>query len=402
MNMIPIDNIVVGKRLRQVRPEAVESLAQSIQELGLLNPVLVTPASEDTSRHDMFRLIAGNHRMEACKRLGMREIAANIITTREVDQRLAEIDENLCRAELTHLERAEHLAERKALYEMKYPQTKQGAAGANKRWDENANEINSFALDTAQKTGSTERSIQKAVRRANNISQEVRDAIRDVASISDNSLELDALACLEEPQQKAAVQAVMDGKARSIREFLRQKEDVSRHPSDHSHQSRGEPEHGDGQTSPCDLQGWKRKAKEASGQVLAQKERIRTLNKERVALKARIKELETHATEPSLTPSPDLLAEAAEWQRRALKAEEECTNLHHRLGELERLGATGSIDRGRALGTLLDELETALCTTPEGFLPSTLNTLNTRFLHLTALVQETMRQTSQPLSPWGE
>ncbi|MBF0143059.1 MAG: ParB N-terminal domain-containing protein [Magnetococcales bacterium] len=409
MKSIPIDNIVVGKRLRQVRPEAVEALAQSIRELGLLNPVLVTPLPDDDGQGvpDRFRLIAGNHRLEACRRLGMHDIAANVVTVEELDQRLAEIDENLCRSELTHLEMAEHLSERKALYETKYPETRHGACGGGNNGVGTrmraGNEIISFSADTAQKTGATARNIQQAVRRANDISQEVRDAIRDVASIADNSLELDALAGLEEPEQMEAVQAVLDNKARSIREVIRQKEIKTSSPTTRAPQEA--PKDGDdagGPPVPGDIQDWKRKAKEASGLVMAQKERIRTLNKDRTALKARIAELETRVPEPMPQPLPDLLAEVESWKCRALQAEDECINLQHRLEQVE-LGANSvPANRGVALRGLLDDLETGLCHRPGDFFPETLLEFRSRFLRLVSAVEDTMRRNNQPFPQSGE
>ncbi|MBF0182675.1 MAG: ParB N-terminal domain-containing protein [Magnetococcales bacterium] len=361
MDTLPIEFIIVSKRLRQVRPEAVAALAQSIRELGLLNPILVTPElSDDGQEIGLFHLVAGHHRLQACKQLGMTEISANIVTIQTVDQRLAEIDENLCRSELTHLERAEHLAERKSLYEMKYPQTRQGAAGASKRWEENANEINSFASDTAQKTGATERNIQKAVRRANNINQEVRNAIRDVASISDNSLELDALASLDEADQMAAVRAVLDGKARSIRDVVRQKEEPTRPAPEQIRQPQEHEESGNQNTEASatsdDSPDWKRRAKDASSQVLAQKERIRTLNQERSTLKDRIKSLEFSLAQASMAPRPDLPT------------------------ELEKL---------------LTDLERTLQADPDGIPSGLLEVFENRFMDLLFLIKNIRRQKNQ-------
>ena len=389
MNMIPIENIVVGKRLRQIRQESVDLLAGSIGEVGLMNPIVVSPILDDEGQETgVFRLIAGNHRLEAYKKLGKTEILATIGTGSDVDQRLAEIDENLCRAELTHLERAEHLAERKSLYETKYPQTKQGTAGANKRWDENATEIISFASDTAKRTGATDRNIRQAVRRANNIGQEIRDSIRDVASIADNSLELDALANLEESEQKKAVQAVLDGKARSIREVVRQKEEASRPqvttPSGPSEEETDDP------PVPNGAVDWKRLAKDASGEVLAQKERIRTLNQERTTLRARIKELETSSSEPAPPPA-SLMDELEDWKRRALEAEERCIYLGHQLDEINADPVRQS-NRGAALKAMLDELENNLATDPGAFQMETLNTFESRFSDLVFLIKSAKRR----------
>ena len=392
MNMIPIENIVVCKRLRQIRQEAVDLLAGSIGEVGLMNPIVVSPILDaEGEETGMFRLIAGNHRLEAYKQLGKTEIPATIGTGSEMDQRLAEIDENLCRADLTHLERAEHLAERKNLYETKYPQTKQGTAGANKRWDENANDIMSFASDTSQKTGANVRNIQREVRRANNISQEIRDSIRDVASIADNTLELDALASLEESEQKAAIQAVLDGKVRSIREVVRQKEEAARPQETTPNQPSEEQDDAtDASDTPSGAVDWKRLAKESSGQVLAQKERIRTLNKERTALKAHIKELEARISELMLPPA-GLINEMADWRRLALEREERCIDLEHRVCEMET-NAISQENRGVALRSMLDDLETTLNTDPGDFQTGTLDLFENRFSDLVFLIKIVKRR----------
>ncbi|MBF0097146.1 MAG: ParB N-terminal domain-containing protein [Magnetococcales bacterium] len=399
MNMIPIENIVVGKRLRQIRREAVELLAGSIGEVGLMNPIVVSPILDDEGQEtDLFRLIAGNHRLEAYKQLGKTEIPATIGTGSDVDQRLAEIDENLCRADLTHLERAEHLAERKSLYEMMHPQTKQGTAGAhaaNRSMgnSSDATEIISFASDTAKKTGSTDRNIRQAVRRANNISQEVRDSIRDVASIADNSLELDALASLEESEQKAAVRAVLDGKARSIREVVRQKEEATRPQVTISSQTGADPEDAAESSEtpvPSGSVDWKRMYKDVSGEALAQKERIRTLNKERTALKARIKELESSPSEPAPSPA-NFMAELEEWKRRALEAEERCIYLGHQLDEINA-DPVRQTNRGAALKAMLDELENNLANDPGAFQMETLDMFESRLSDLVFLIKSVKRR----------
>ncbi|MBF0165619.1 MAG: ParB N-terminal domain-containing protein [Magnetococcales bacterium] len=365
VDTISIEFIIINKRLRQIRPEAVVTLAQSIRELGLLNPILITPElTDDGQEIGLYRLIAGYHRLEACRQLGMTAIAANIVTIQTVDQLLAEIDENLCRSELNHLERAEHLAERKSLYEMKYPETRHGACGGGKNGigirERTENEINSFSVDTAHKTGATERNIQKAVRRANNISQEIRDAIRDVASIADNSLELDALASLEEPDQKEAVRAVLDGKARSIREVIRQQEEASRPAPEQTRPQQKQEECEEQDTEPSTTlegaQDWKRKAKDASSTVLAQKERIRTLNQERATLKDRIKALEFSLSQAAAAPRPDLL-----------------TDLEKLLGSFER----------------------NLHETPDSFPTDLLDVFENRFMDLLLLIKSINRQRYQ-------
>jgi ParB family chromosome partitioning protein len=68
----------------------IDALVESIRELGLLQPIVVTPD---------FRLIAGQRRMGACCRLGMKTVTCVVAET-FVDlwaQMLAEVQENTCR-----------------------------------------------------------------------------------------------------------------------------------------------------------------------------------------------------------------------------------------------------------------------------------------------------------------
>lgn len=145
---------------------------------------------------DGFVLIAGHHRLEACRSLGLVEIEASVVEMTELDRQLWEIDENLCRVDLTELERAEHLARRKDVYEARHPETRHGVAGAVAKHGTGADDNLSFAADTASKTGIGEREIQRAVRRATKIASDVKKRIADT-EIADSGVELDALASME-------------------------------------------------------------------------------------------------------------------------------------------------------------------------------------------------------------
>jgi ParB-like chromosome segregation protein Spo0J len=58
-----------------------------------------------------FALVAGVHRLEAAKALGWEHIDAFVMEGTETDARIWQLMENLYRAELTPLQRAEHVAE---------------------------------------------------------------------------------------------------------------------------------------------------------------------------------------------------------------------------------------------------------------------------------------------------
>ncbi len=103
---IPIADIVIGPRIRALDQETVRVLAESMKALDLKTPITVRRTAEG------YELIAGWHRLEAACLLGWQEISAIIVVGSEREARLWEIDENLCRSELTPLERAEHIKER--------------------------------------------------------------------------------------------------------------------------------------------------------------------------------------------------------------------------------------------------------------------------------------------------
>ncbi len=293
--MIAIDRIVIGKRRRALRSETVEALAESIREIGLLNPITVIPyrTFDASSGNEQFQLITGHHRLEACKRAGMTEIEARVVTSPEVDQRLAEIDENLCRAELSQLERAEHLKERKDLYEMKYPETRHGgtpgiAGGGKKAKTDN---LSSFAQDTGQQTGESERNIRRAVRRADKIVPEVRDWIRDIDTIANNASELDALANMGAPEQMAAVQAVVEGKAHSVREATGQK---TKKTSNSGRNSSSSGKSSSLERDPVQVDEWQRRACAAEERLHDQEITIAALQEEVSGLQEQIRSRDSH------------------------------------------------------------------------------------------------------------
>jgi ParB family chromosome partitioning protein len=71
---IPIDRIRPSKfSLRPIDEKILEELKQSIKAQGLLQPIMVRPLTEDS-----WELIFGNHRLEACKRLGWKTMPCRV------------------------------------------------------------------------------------------------------------------------------------------------------------------------------------------------------------------------------------------------------------------------------------------------------------------------------------
>lgn len=85
----PIAKIRIGKRHRRDLGD-IEQLVASIKDIGLLQPIVVTPDGT---------LIAGARRLEACKRLGMREVLTRVHDLPEIVR--GEFAENTARKDFT-------------------------------------------------------------------------------------------------------------------------------------------------------------------------------------------------------------------------------------------------------------------------------------------------------------
>jgi ParB/RepB/Spo0J family partition protein len=96
LSAVPIWNISTPLWKRDIDQAHVDRLVESISEIGLLSPIVV----RRTGRPDIMDLVAGQHRLEAMKRLGRREIQCLVVSDADLQAELMAIDENLCRAEL--------------------------------------------------------------------------------------------------------------------------------------------------------------------------------------------------------------------------------------------------------------------------------------------------------------
>jgi N6-adenosine-specific RNA methylase IME4 len=174
--LIPLDQIEVGYRLRGVDPEKVESLMASIDELGLRTPISVRRLPGGR-----YRLSAGAHRLEAVRRRGEAAIACFVRDGDEFDDELWEIDENLCRADLTAADRAVFVFRRKEIYLLKHPETAIGTnqhAGRVRQVGEGSEGVKRFTAATAAVTGRSERSLQRDAERGEKISEKALRLLR--------------------------------------------------------------------------------------------------------------------------------------------------------------------------------------------------------------------------------
>ena len=88
---LAVRDIIVAPNRWSVDTLKVRELADSIREVGLLDPIIITPDN---------RLVAGTHRLEACRSLGWTGIECTRYDGNGLQLQFAEIDENLVRNEL--------------------------------------------------------------------------------------------------------------------------------------------------------------------------------------------------------------------------------------------------------------------------------------------------------------
>jgi ParB family transcriptional regulator, chromosome partitioning protein len=92
LEKIQIENITICERTRQ-SPGPLTELMQSIDKVGLLNPITVD---------ENLSLLAGFRRLECAKLLGWKTISAHIVNA---DSLQVELDENTCRLDFTPSEK---------------------------------------------------------------------------------------------------------------------------------------------------------------------------------------------------------------------------------------------------------------------------------------------------------
>ena len=104
---IYFDDMVIPDGRRAINQSAVDAIAESIKQIGLLTPITVRILGEG----EQVELVTGAHRVAAAKKLGWDGIESIIRDCDEIEARLWEIAENLHRSDLTALERDEQIAE---------------------------------------------------------------------------------------------------------------------------------------------------------------------------------------------------------------------------------------------------------------------------------------------------
>lgn len=198
---MPIGEIRIRFRLRTPKDSKIEELAASIKQLGLMNPITLDSANY---------LIAGYHRLSACKLLEYKTIPAIVKDTTAVYGELMEIDENLKRNELNHIEIAEHMVRREELLEALGVRMKQGS-----------NQYSEGMVSTAQiaeEIGLSSR-VYRLKRQPGTMDEEVRDMLRDT-HWAENLMDMVKLSQQEPEMQFKIAGVLITGKYSTFKRAL--------------------------------------------------------------------------------------------------------------------------------------------------------------------------------------
>ena len=220
LQKITLNKLAASAQPRPLLTTEVDKLASSIKEIGLIQPITVIERVDIAGIAEQgWQIVAGHHRVAACRALGWTEIDALVIDdATHLQSELMEIDENLCRAELTASQRTSYTKRRKQIWEALHPEeleVRQVVAPQVATHGGARLQTKGFATSTAEITGESVRGIQRHIARADALGN---DALTKVANTSlDSGVELDALAKLDAPERAQLIERAVAGEQVSAR-----------------------------------------------------------------------------------------------------------------------------------------------------------------------------------------
>jgi hypothetical protein len=221
---VRLSSLRASPNSRPINNARVDELATSIRQIGLIHLPVIRPLVPPgewfpslTLKRDpkkiMFEIVSGHHRIEACRKLGCTEIIAVVMDDDDLVAQLRQIDENLCRHDLSPAERAMAVTRRKAIYQQLHPITVHGASkGDDGKFQPSrqlGDTVERFTKATSEATGTAERTIQRDAARGEKLGD---DVLKKVAGTSlDKGEELDALAKLSPARRDSLVERAAAG-----------------------------------------------------------------------------------------------------------------------------------------------------------------------------------------------
>lgn len=191
----------------------VSELEKSIQTLGLIAPLVITPDNI---------ILAGARRYQAMLNLGFTEAPVMVVDKNKLERELVSIDENLVRKDLSKMEVESHLRRAKEIYTALNPveeivtrtEENEKVAPAKKT----ILPAEKFLTMVSEKTGLSPKQIHEAINRDEMASSEVKDArIKGELSLSQTN----EIVKLDKKDQLKAIEHIKELPVREIKKFVK-------------------------------------------------------------------------------------------------------------------------------------------------------------------------------------
>lgn len=204
--------------------DKVKAIETSFRDTGRqIHNIVIRPEG------DAYKIVAGRHRAVAAKRLLWTQLRATVLPYGTEGDRLIaeliEIDENLCRRDLSPIQRALYVARRKKVYEKLHPDTTHGGNRRSSRQVGDLKRRDRFTRATAEASGKSERSVQRDAQRAEELGE---DLARAKGTSLDKGEELDALTALRPEARKELIDRAAHGEKVSAKAAAKKEQRAAR------------------------------------------------------------------------------------------------------------------------------------------------------------------------------
>ena len=200
----PVAEITMTSDRRKIDRDKVSELAQSIRNVGLINPVTITADRQ---------LVAGAHRLEACKSLGMSDIPCIIFDGNDLQKELAEIDENLVRLELDPISIGELAIRRDEILDALGQRAKSGTNVKNSRTGTPGGPVPKTTEDVANEIGISKSTLKENKQLARDLTPKAKDVVRQSEVSKKDALKL---ARMKPEEQDKLAEKLSNGEAKSL------------------------------------------------------------------------------------------------------------------------------------------------------------------------------------------
>lgn len=191
----------------------VSDLEKSIQTLGLIAPIVITPDNV---------ILAGARRFQALSNLGYTEAPVLVVDKNPLETELVSIDENLVRKDLSKIEIESHLRRAKEIYQDLNPEPEVIEETVTTETKTEVKKVvlpaEKFLNIVSEKTGLSPKQIHEAITRDEMASPVVKEARKNgELSLSQTN----EIVKLNKDEQKIAIDHIKELPVREIKKFVK-------------------------------------------------------------------------------------------------------------------------------------------------------------------------------------